>query len=121
MFFETGIPVLMDRAVKELNPEENYRRLKNMFCFEAKESVETYCRDAGLVIIESIEFKQHVIQETLLDHLHAVAASTHGVFDLDLIEEQTLKMFERFLDVEGRLIDEFPACIIVAMKNHALQ
>ena len=120
MFFETDIPVLVGRAVKELNPEENYRRLQNMLCFEEKETVESYCRDAGLVVIESIEFQQHGVHESLLDFLDAVAASTHGVFDLDFVEEENLRKFKRFVDKEGRLNDEFPACIIVAVKNNIL-
>ena len=95
MLYETEIPPLLKKVVKELNPEDNYRKVKEMFYCEAKEKIESYCRDAGLVVSESIEIKQRTVHESLSDFLDVVSSSTHGVFDLDLVEEQNLKKFVR--------------------------
>ena len=116
MLYETEIPPLRKKVVKELNPEDNYRKVKEMFFCEAKEKIESYCRDAGLVVSESIKIKQRVVHESLSDFLDVVSSSTHGVFDLDLIEEQNLKKFVRWIDKKGRFIHDFPLGIVLARK-----
>ena len=116
MLYETEIPPLLKKVVKELNPEDNYRKVKEMFFCEAKEKIESYCRDAGLVISESIQIKQCAGHESLLDFLAVVSSSTHVVLDLDLIEEQNLKKFDRCIDKKGRFTYDFPLGIVLARK-----
>ena len=116
MLYETDIPPFVKKVVKELNPEDNYRKVKEMFFCEAKEKIESYCRDAGLVVSESIEIKQCTVQESLSDFLDVVSSSTHCVFDLDLVEEQNLKKFVRWMDKKGCFIHDFPLGIVLARK-----
>ena len=121
MLYETEIVPLLEKAVKVLNPDENYRKVKKMFSCESKENIESYCRDAGLVIGKSIEIKQRTVHENLSDFLDVVSSSTHGVFDLDLIEEKNLKTFDQWIDNKGRLINEFPVGILLAEKPFTVQ
>ena len=121
MFYETEIHPLLKKVGKELNPEDNYRKVKEMFFYEAKEKIESYCRDAGLVVSESIEIKQRTVYESLSDFLDVVSSSTHGVFDLDLVEEQNLKKFVRWMDKKGRLIHNFPLGMVIARKPVPVQ
>ena len=116
ILYNTELPLLFHKAFKEMNPEGNYRKVTGMYFFESKEQIESYCRDAGLVINESIEIKQRAVHESLSDYLVDVSSATHGVFDLDLIEEQNLEKFDRWIDNKGRVIHEFPIGIILARK-----
>ena len=116
VLYETEIPPLVENIIKELNPEENYKKVKEMLFCEAKEKIESYCRDAGLVINESIEIKQRAVHENLSDYLVAVSSATHVAFDLDLIEEQNLKKLGQWIDKKGRVIQEFPIGIVLAEK-----
>ena len=116
MLYEREIPPLLKKVVKELNPGENYKKVREMFFCETKENIESYCRDAGLLVSESIQIKQRAVHESLLDVLDVVSSSTHGVFDLDSIEEQNLKKFDQWIDKKGRFIHEFPVGILLAEK-----
>ena len=121
MLYETEIIPLLDKAVKVLNPEENYRKMKEMFFCVSKENIESYCRDAGLVISESIEINQRAVHKNLSDFLVVVSSSTHGNFDLDLIEEKDLKEFDQWIDKKGSFIHDFPLGIVPARKAIPLQ
>ena len=100
-----------------MNPEGNYRKVTGMYFFESKEQIESYCRDAGLVINESIEIKQRAVHESLSDIVWLMFLLPLMVFfDLDLIEEQNLEKFDRWIDDKGRVIHEFPIGIILARK-----
>ena len=116
MLYETEIPPLSYKVVKELNPEKNYKRMREMFCFEEKESIDNYCRDAGFVITESIKFNQTIVNDNLLDWLNVVSSSSHGVFDLDLLDERKFKIFDKWIDKEGRFVHEIPVGFLLAKK-----
>ena len=116
MLYETEIPPLLKKVVKDLNPKDNYRKVKEMLFCEEKEKIESYCRDAGRVVSESIEIKQPAVQESLSDFLDVVSSSTHAVFDLDLVEEQNIKKFIRWMDKKGRFIHNFPLGIVLDRK-----
>ena len=110
------IPPSFDKVVKDLNPKENHRKVKELFLCESKENIESFCRDAGLVVNKSIEIKQLAVHKSLSDFLVVVSSATHGVFDLDLIEEQKLDKFNQWVDKEGHFIHEYPLGIIFASK-----
>ena len=95
--------------------------MREMFSCEEKERIENYCRDAGLVITESINFNQHIVTDNFLDWLNNVSSSSHGVFDLDLLDEQYFVKFGKWIDKEGRFIHEFPVGILLAGKPLTVQ
>ena len=72
--------------------------------------------DAGLVIIESVKFNQHIVTDSFLDWLNNVSSSSHGVFYLDLLVERN-----KWIDTEGRFIHEFPVGILLAGKPLTVQ
>lgn len=117
MQFCATIPPLLEKAVKNLNPEENYKRLKEMFFMEGKEKIESYCRLAGFDIIKTTEIELCTIHGNLPDYLALASASTDGVLDLDLIKEENLKEFKLLLDKEGRIFNVYPVFFLIAKKS----
>lgn len=110
------IPPLLNQAARDLNPEENYQEIVGKFTYVDKEIIEEYCQEAGFVILESKETTLVAAHEDLAHYLPFASAVTHGVFDLDVIDEQKLKIFKPPLDEDGRILDEYPMAVLLATK-----
>ena len=110
----------MEKAFKCLNPEENFTKVKEMIFYEDLENIESYCKEAGFVITE-IDEVRCVLHHELSSFLQLTSAFYHGVFDVELIKEENLNKFKKYLDKEGRIFDEFPVGVIIATKPQFVQ
>ena len=84
---------LLDRIFRELNPE-NFDCLKNMHKFETRPVIEEMCSAAGFNIIKSYHVKMREMVFENGDSLRSFFwATTHGVFDPQLVTEDRLASF----------------------------
>ena len=107
---------LFNQTVKTLNPAENYRKIFEMLFFVEKEALEEYYREAGFIILGSEETTLVAPQKDLAHYLPVASAISHGVFDLDLIDEDKLKIFETPIDKDGQILDEYPVATLFKTK-----
>lgn len=100
--YSDHMPSLYDHAYRELNPE-NIKRIEDMHYFETRSVVEKICKAAGFEIVKSYDVgrSDHVFQnaESIRKYFWA---TTHGVFDPQLVSEDRLIDFcVRYSNREG--------------------
>ena len=91
--YSDHMPTLYDHAYRELNPE-NITRIIDMHYFESRSGVENICKAAGFDIVKSYDVKRSDHQfengESIRKYFWA---TTHGVFDPQLVTEDRLATF----------------------------
>lgn len=91
--YSDHMPTLYDHAYRELN-SENINRIINMHYFEARSGVEKMCKAAGFDIVKSYDVTRSDHQfengESIRKYFWA---TTHGVFDPQLVTEDRLAKF----------------------------
>ena len=91
--YSNRLPNDFDRVFRELNPE-NLDRILNMVKFETRPVIEEMCTAAGFNILRSYQVKRREMEFENGDSLCSFFwATTHGVFDPQLVTEDRLARF----------------------------
>ena len=101
---------------KTLNPE-NYDRLMNeMYQLECKDAIEGYCKRAGFEITHTERTHVRWLWETTAEFLEWAQASNHGLFTLDLVNEERMRNYHPPRDEKGRPLWKQSELKLIAVK-----
>ena len=113
------------RAYKELNPE-NTVQIAEMYQFEDRAKIESYCSSAGFHIIKSYHAEvKPVVFHSIKGLLTWLCTTSHGVFDPKLVTEERLQRYYPYSSRDGKPPFDFQAgltegsciCRLVAVKQ----
>ena len=112
-----GFSAIKKQAVDLFQPEIYDKLVSEMYFYESHSAVVEYCKKAGFKVIQSYEGSVTWSYQDKEDFLSWLRYVTHGLFDLNRVTPDKLKLFNPPQDGTGRPINEYPESSILAVKD----